>query len=534
MDKFIIKDILSVDSNLSIKECRVIAGNHDVALGVLDENRELASFVLRESLDKMIFFGFENKPVSLIALPSKIYSIEAVENSSEHSFFVYDGEEYKLFIRSGISTPYINLLHRYEQILPSSVKNALSLCSKAADEINMPVYLIGGVVRDLIMGKASVDTDISVEENAVEFASFMKKKYGELVDIKEIHEDFKTVKMIFHTGAEDVQIDIASTREETYPYPSSLPSVKNIGCSLEADVVRRDFSINAMAVSLNKPTFGDLIDYLGGYEDMKNHCLKILHPLSFIDDPSRILRGLKFSARFDYANDERTEYLERECLESGIFDNLATDRIKLELRQALNLNMADVYDRFLSDGIYRLVSTEFDASILPKGKDIFDNIEKYSDYLEDREHIWLIYLGVMCAYLEKEQILELSKKLNLTSVELKVLLYTNSIVKHEEEISKFETMFDVYEFFECYFNESVAAAVSLFKNNRAREFADVYLNKLQFITINTTGKDLIARNMTPSPLFGEILRDILKEKINGNIKTPEEESIFVDKVLGKR
>ena len=216
------------------------------------------------------------------------------------------------------------------------------------------------------------------------------------------------------------------------------------------------------------------------------------------------------------------------------FDNLATDRIKLELRQALNLNMADVYDRFLSDGIYRLVSTEFDASILPKGKDIFDNIEKYSDYLEDREHIWLIYLGVMCAYLEKEQILELSKKLNLTSVELKVLLYTNSIVKHEEEISKFETMFDVYEFFECYFNESVAAAVSLFKNNRAREFADVYLNKLQFITINTTGRDLIARNMTPSPLFGEILRDILKEKINGNIKTPEEESIFVDKVLGKR
>lgn len=534
MDKFIIKDILSVDSNLSIKECRVIAGNHDVALGVLDENRELYSFVLCDSLDKMIAFGFENKPVSLIALPSKIYSIEAVENSSEHSFFVYDGEEYKLFIRSGISTPYINLLHRYEQILPSSVKNALSLCSKAADEINMPVYLIGGVVRDLIMGKASVDTDISVEENAVEFASFMKKKYGELVDIKEIHEDFKTVKMIFHTGAEDVQIDIASTREETYSYPSALPSVKNIGCSLEADVIRRDFSINAMAVSLNKPTFGDLIDYLGGYEDMKNRSLKILHPLSFVDDPSRILRGLKFSARFDYANDERTEYLERECLESGIFDNLATDRIKLELRQTLNLNMAGVYDRFLSEGIYRLVSTDFDVANLPEGKVIFENIEKYGAYLEDREHIWLIYLGVMCASLEKEQILELSKKLNLTSVELKVLLYTNSIVKHEEEISKFETMFDVYEFFECYFNESVAAAVALFKNNLARKFADVYLNKLQFITINTTGRDLIARNMTPSPLFGEILRDILKEKINGNIKTPEEESIFVDKVLGKR
>ncbi len=533
MDDFIIKDILSLDGNLSIKECRVIVGNQDFALGILDENRELASFVLRESLDKMIFFGFENKPVSLIASPSKIYSQEEAENVSEHSFFVYDGEKYKLFIRSCIPAPYINLLHKYEQILPSSVKKALSLCSKAADEINMPVYLIGGVVRDLIMGKASVDTDISVEENAVEFAEFMKKKYGELVDIKEIHDDFKTVKMLFHVE-EDVQIDIASTREETYPYPSSLPSVKNIGCSLEADVVRRDFSINAMAVSLNKQTFGNLVDYLGGYEDMKNRSLKILHPLSFVDDPSRILRGLKFSARFDYSPDEKTKYLEKQCLESGIFDNLATDRIKLELRQTLNLNMADVYDRFLSEGIYRLVSTDFDVANLPEGKVIFENIEKYGAYLEDREHIWLIYLGVMCASLEKEQILELSKKMNLSGVELKVLLYTNSIVKHEEEISKFETMFDVYEFFECYFNESVAAAVSLFKNNRAREFADVYLNKLQFITINTTGKDLIARNMTPSPLFGEILRDILKEKINGNIKTPEEESIFVDKVLGKR
>ena len=245
MDNFIIKDILSVDSNLSIEECRVIVGNQDVALGILDENRDLFSFVLKESLDKMISFGFENKPVLMIAIPSKIYSIKDIDNLQEHSFFVYDGLDYKLFIRRQISTPYINLLHKYEQILPLSVKKALSLCTKAADEINMPIFLIGGVVRDLIMGKTSVDTDISVEENAVEFATFMTKKYGNQVDIKEIHDDFKTVKVVFHIGADDVQIDIASTREETYPYPASLPVVKNIGCSIESDVIRRDFSINA-------------------------------------------------------------------------------------------------------------------------------------------------------------------------------------------------------------------------------------------------------------------------------------------------
>lgn len=534
MDNFIIKDILSLDGNLSIEECRAIVKNKDIVLGILDENSELFAFALKESLDKMVSFGFENKPVSIVAIPSKIYSIKDIENQREPSFFVYDGADYKLFIRRQISTPYINLLHKYEQILPLSVKKALSLCSKAADEINMPIFLIGGVVRDLIMGKASVDTDISVEENAVEFATFMKKKYGNQVDIKEIHDDFKTVKVVFHIGADDVQIDIASTREETYPYPASLPVVKNIGCSLESDVIRRDFSINAMAISLNKSTFGNLVDYLGGYVDMKNRILKVLHPLSFIDDPSRILRGLKFSARFDYSIDARTKYLQQKCLENGIFNNLATDRIKLELRQTLNLNMVDVYDRFLNEKIYQLVSVDFDVEKLPEGKVIFENIEKYRDFLEDKNHIWLIYLSVMCTTLDKEQIIELSKKMNLSSVELKVLLYTNSIVNQEEEILQFETMFDVYEFFECYFNESVVAAISVFKSQQATDFADIYLNRLQFITISTTGKDLIERKMTPSPLFGEILRDILKEKINGNIKTPEDESIFVDKILGKK
>lgn len=534
MEKFIIKDIITVDFNLSIRECDSIFMPQDAALGLLDENREIYSFVLKEHLQKMTAFNLADKPVKMIALPAKIYKVSEIENICDHSFFVDDGCEYKLFMKKDISSSHINLLHKYEQNLSCEVKKALSLCSKAADEINMPIFLIGGIVRDIILCKKSLDIDISVQENAIEFAHFLKKKYPDLLEIKEIHEEFKTVKVVFNMENKPINIDIASTREETYPYPASLPVVKNIGADLCFDVIRRDFSINSMALSLNKNTFCELTDYLGGYEDIKHSSIRILHPLSFVDDPSRILRALKFSARLDYELEERTHYLQKECLQSGLFDDLASDRLKLELKQVLNLNRPDVFNRFLKEGIYRLISTEISSENLPDGEVIFQNIEKYSSHLENKDHIWLVYLGVMFAHFEKEQILSLSKKLNLSGVELKVLLYINSIVKNEKTILAFSTMFEIYEFFECFFNESLIGALSLIKDKKISDYIDIYLQKLQFITINTTGKNLIERAMIPSPQFGEILRDILKEKINGNITSDEDEAAYLDNLLGKK
>ncbi len=536
MDKFEVKNLVLADNNLSIKECSNVLLSDDSAIVILDENRELHSFVLKESIDRMMRFELENQPIKLIATPCKTLLSDEIDNTSENVFFISEKGQNpdRLFVRSNIKQAKINLTEQFESFLPEKVKTALALCAVAADEINMPIYLIGGIVRDLIIQKDSFDVDISVQENAIEFAYFMQKKYPEKMLLKEIHEEFKTAKVTFLLDNSEVEIDIASTRKETYPYPASLPLVKTIGCELIDDVIRRDFTVNSMALSLNKENFCDLIDYLGGYQDIKNKKLRILHPVSFIDDPTRILRALKFKVRFGYELDDVCLYLLRECVNSGIFDDLASDRIKAELKQLFNLNKSECYDYFLEENVHRFISSLVPKHNLPSGMRVHSNIDKFSSYIENKENIWLIYLSSIVSSLEKEQITALSKKLNLSSLETKTLLNTRSIITNEAKIAEFKTMFEVYEFFECYFNESIISAYGLIRDEKILGYIDKYLMELQFISIKTNGKDLIDRAMIPSPLFGEILRDILKEKINGNILTSKDESAYLDKVLGKR
>ncbi len=122
---------------------------------------------------------------------------------------------------------------------------------------SLKLFLIGGAVRDTITGMNHFDTDITVQGNAVDFACFWGKTYAGQCKVKEIHEKFMTAKVVFFMENEQLEIDIASTRKESYPYPSSLPEVEEIGCDLYEDVKRRDFTINSMAMSLNETISGN-------------------------------------------------------------------------------------------------------------------------------------------------------------------------------------------------------------------------------------------------------------------------------------
>lgn len=246
------------------------------------------------------------------------------------------------------------------------------------------LYYVGGVVRDEIIGVQSFDTDYCYEGNAIEFA----KEKG-LNIIKE-NPDFGTVRVV----VDGKEIDIASTREETYPKAGHLPAVKNIGCPLHDDLKRRDFTINAMA---KNTVTGEIIDYFGGMKDIRNKKLKILHQNSFIDDPTRIIRGLKFSVRFGFELEENTKALQQEYLQNINYD-MSYHRLKKELKETFNQNKQISLTKFIEDNIYKLLDN---TSAVPHA---IPNIEKE---LANRsfENIWLFYL---CKFnLDK---LELTKK----------------------------------------------------------------------------------------------------------------------------
>lgn len=468
-----------------------------------------------------------------------------------------------------------NYKKEFEKIVPENVKKTLYLCSQAAEKLSLRIFLIGGAVRDLIAGKNHFDTDITVQGNAVEFAYFLEKIYclnqkncklikggdchPDICKIKEIHESFGTVKIIFCLNSRyceqnkiihqplnkwiassqapsndnytpEVEIDIASTRKESYPYPASLPQVEEIGCNLYEDVKRRDFSINSMALSLNKDTFGDLTDYLGGYKDIKEKKIRVLHPESFIDDPTRIIRALKFRVRFDYELDEFTKKLQENCLESGKFDNLCGERIKSELKQTFNLNKAQILEIFMQENIYRLVDTNIKTS-----ENLAETCEsvilEYLNYINP-DFIWLIYLGVLFSEFSGNKILKIAEKLYLSGVETAVLTEaktllekSNLIIKNLKNCANFE----IYEFFEGFMPESIL--ILIIKKSDLKKKADLYLKELKDIKIHTTGQNLIDLGLKPGPVFSEILRMLLKAKINGEFSSKEDEEKFLKVML---
>ncbi|MEI8390056.1 MAG: hypothetical protein WCG23_09250 [bacterium] len=438
-----------------------------------------------------------------------------------------------------------NLKKEFEKIVPEKVRKVLYLCSRMADKLSLRLFLIGGVVRDIIIceedlnsfaGKNHFDTDITVQGNAVDFANYIEKtclydidlkddkSFSEIYKIKEIHEKFKTVKVLFTMDNKEIELDIASTRKESYPYPGSLPFVEEIGCVLYEDVKRRDFSINSMALSLNKEDFGDLTDYLGGYEDIKQKKIRILHEKSFVDDPTRIIRALKFRVRFNYELDETTKQLQENCLASGLFDNACGERIKLELKQTFNLNKTECLDLFINENIYRLIDKNIKIS-----KNIYENCEsvilEYLKYINP-DFIWLIYLGVMLCNFSENKILEIAEKLYLSNIETDILTKAQILFAKPETI---KLNFEIYEFFEGLMPESIL--IYLIKKPDLKEKVNLYLNKFKDIKIYTTGQSLIDLGLKPGPVFGEILRALLKARINGEFFSEEEEKEFLKTLM---
>ena len=415
-----------------------------------------------------------------------------------------------------------NLKEELEKFLPQNIIKTLYLCSEAAQVFSLQIFLIGGAVRDILTEKNHFDTDITVEGNAVEFGHFLEKLFPKICKVKEIHDNFGTIKVIFVVDNQKIELDIASTRKESYPYPGSLPKVEEIGCNLYEDVKRRDFSINSMALSLNKETFGDLTDYLGGYEDIGQKKIRILHEKSFIDDPTRIIRALKFRVRFGYELEETTKQLQESCLKSGMFDNLCGERIKSELKQTFNLNKTKLLEIFLNENIYRLV--DVDIKILESSSKTYEEtILEYSKFI-NADFVWLVYLGVLFSGFIKDKISKIAEKLYLSGMETSILMGAKELLE-KALLKEKSTNFEIYEFFEGFMPESIL--IFLLIKSELKEKVDFYFKELKDIKIYTTGQMLIDLGLKPSPIFGEILRKLLKARINGEISSEQEEKEFL-------
>lgn len=396
----------------------------------------------------------------------------------------------------------LNLKDKMGKQLSKDILNALKICSLTANENGFKIYLIGGVVRDLILKKQVFDIDVTVEGNAADFCHIIADK--KLCKILQVQNELKTVKALF---ANRVEIDFASTRQELYPRQGQLPVVVRIGCSLEEDIYRRDFTVNSLAISLNRKDFGNVIDYAGGVEDLGKKTLKVLHDNSFKEDPSRIIRGLKFAARFGLHRDPHTKELQNDYLQNHVHNDISWTRIKSELKQTFSLNCAKVFDMFLFSDLQKLIYGEKPDLT---GLEIKTLIDKYHPEL-----VWLVYLGCV---LKDEKIID---AMCFNRNEKKVFTDTAFLLKNN--LSIINSNYDIYKFFEKKTIESVLITYLLTQ----RKEALIYLEKLSQIKVLTNGEELKELGFTQGKEIGKLLDEILKKKLNGAIVTKDDEINFI-------
>ena len=350
------------------------------------------------------------------------------------------------------------------------------------------LFLVGGVVRDELLGIESPDVDLTYVGDAINFAKSLN------FEITQINEEFGSV----HLKIDNKTIDITSTRTETYPKKGYLPVVDKIGCSLKEDVQRRDFTINSLAKNCKT---SEIIDFTGGIKDLKNKKLRILHDKSFIDDPTRIIRGLKFAVRLGFELEENTKKLQDNYLQNVNYD-MSFKRLRDELIDAFNLNKQDVLNKFIEQNMYKLVTdNEFHPYLC--------NVEEFiKPYINEIENIWLIYLAGF----------------DLSNIPL---------TKKEKQIIEDYNLMKDLKGFELYkkFKISKMESVLIYGITVDIDIAKKFLDEERHINLHINGKDLLELGYEQSPKIAEVLDNILQIKLEHPNLTKEEEIILAKKYM---
>ena len=284
----------------------------------------IISLAAEASIDEahrmMATYGFEKMPVlddngKLVGTLSRADLLKALYHSGQ-----FAGED-----SSRDSTGFLwveNIAHLMENSFSLKTLSLLRRVGAKANELGMRAYLVGGTVRDILMGVHNMDIDISVEGDAEKLVT----SWDEPGCRATLHGRYKTGTIIFPDGE---KVDVATARREFYEYAAATPVVQN--SSLKQDLSRRDFTVNAMSISLSENDWGTLIDNFGGRADLKDKLLKILHNLSFVEDPSRVLRGIRLEQRLNMSFEDNTMRLLRSAVKGGLLECLSTTRVRAEL-----------------------------------------------------------------------------------------------------------------------------------------------------------------------------------------------------------
>ncbi len=415
--------------------------------------------------------------------------------------------------------------------LPVRLFSLLQRAGELADRHRVSVYAVGGFVRDLLLATPNSDVDLVVEGNGIRFAKIFAQRYKARV---KVHERFDTAVVTFEDGQ---RLDVATARTESYDYPAALPTVKR--SSLKNDVCRRDFTINAMAIRLNAPRFGELIDIHGGQRDLHHATIRVLHRLSFIEDPTRVFRAIRFEQRLGFRLDRDTAVLMKEAVKGGSLHRLSPSRLSNELLRVLSERepgkvLAGLADFNLLQFIHPQLKWLPGLARLLKAAE--KAVEWHTRLSLDRPmtHPWVVYGMALMDPLSRSAVEETLTRLTFPRRQTQSMLWVAQEGSRLLRTLNQRTNVKPSRTFRALCSlpdETMVFLMAKTRSEKGKQKISATFTVYRRASPILKGKDLKAMGLKPGPVYQKALDRLLDARLNGEVETEADERRLVSRLM---
>jgi tRNA nucleotidyltransferase (CCA-adding enzyme) len=422
-----------------------------------------------------------------------------------------------------------------QERFPERVHDLLMEFGRIGDELGYSVYAVGGFVRDLLMRVENFDVDIVVEGDGIRLAEEFEKKFPCRI---RTHKKFGTAIILFPDG---LKVDVATARLEVYDSPAALPTVER--GSTKMDLSRRDFTINTLAIQLNPKAFGELIDFFGGVRDIKEKVVRVLHNLSFVEDPTRVFRAIRFEQRLGFQIGKHTQNLMRNAVKMGFMDRLSGGRILSELILILQEeNPIPALKRMRDFNLFHFLHPHLKCD--EEVENLFEQIHHVVSwfdllFLDERYERWFIYFYGLIDFLKEGEIHEICQRLAMNDkIRSKVvegkrqadqsLLQIFSWINSEFQPKRSE----IYTVLDPLPTEAKLFMMAKTTQMTIRRYISLYFTQLKDTKPLLKGRDLVQMGIKPGPSIRKGLADLLKARLDEQVITRQDEMEYLSKGHG--
>jgi tRNA nucleotidyltransferase (CCA-adding enzyme) len=414
----------------------------------------------------------------------------------------------------------LNLAERLSETLPEEQLLLLRQISGRAAELNLSIFIVGGFVRDLILGQPAGDFDLVVEGDAVALARRVAAALGGRIVS---HPRFGTAKWKLPPNAPLRHLDFVSARTEFYAHPSALPEVEH--ANIKLDLHRRDFTINTLALCLDRSRFGDVLDFWGGQHDLQDGVIRVLHSISFVDDATRMLRAVRFEQRFDFRIEPRTAELIGHAL--PLLKRVSGDRLRHELDLILaEAEPARHLARLSQLGILSSIQPALSADGELARRAAL--LKAHAGAAQDpRASLWTAWLTTLPAASLDSVIV----RLNLPARLADMLRQVAGLLHTFQALNPGQSFGELHQALAAYDSESLDLAVALCGDAALQARLRAYTVRNTASKPVTTGEDLKALGLPPGPRYGRLLGRLRRAYLDGEIDSPEAERALLARLL---